>query len=89
MRLTNPSDQSYVRKLLPDTLGELVDKLPVLKAGESLMIGDAIVLPSIVHIGRCEPEPSSNDIPYLKLWKEPWKELNFDDIIKKWGKLID
>ncbi|WP_244131213.1 ATP-binding protein [Burkholderia seminalis] len=30
MRLTNPSDQSYVARLLPDTLGNLCDKLPTL-----------------------------------------------------------
>ena len=27
MRLTNPVDQAYVRKLLPDSLGSLIDKL--------------------------------------------------------------
>ena len=86
MRLTNPNDQSYVRKLLPDTLGDLVDKLPSLKAGECLLIGDAVVLPSVALIDRCEPAPSSNDIPYFKLWKEEWKELPFDKIIKEWKK---
>lgn len=39
MRLTNPSDQSYVARLLPDTLGNLCDKLPTLGAGEALLIG--------------------------------------------------
>ena len=86
MRLTNPIDQTYVRKLLPDTLGDLVDKLPSLKAGESLLIGDAIALPSIVHIGLCNPSPSSNDIPYFKLWKEEWKNIDFNKIVNKWKK---
>jgi len=86
MRLTNPNDQSYVRKLLPDTLGALVDKLPSLKAGECLLIGDAVVLPSVALVDRCEPAPSSNDIPYLKLWKEEWKDLPFDKIIEEWRK---
>lgn len=86
MRLTNPNDQSYVRKLLPDTLGALVDKLPSLKAGECLLIGDAVVLPSVALVARCEPAPSSNDIPYFKLWKEEWKDLPFDKIIKEWRK---
>lgn len=84
MRLTNPIDQTYVRKLLPDTLGDLVDKLPSLKAGESLLIGDATALPSIVHIGLCNPSPSSNDIPYFKLWKEEWKNIDFNKIVNKW-----
>lgn len=86
MRLTNPNDQSYVRKLLPDTLGALVEKLPSLKAGECLLIGDAVVLPSIALVDRCEPAPSSNDIPYFKLWKEEWKDLPFDKIIEEWRK---
>lgn len=86
MRLTNPNDQSYVRKLLPDTLGDLVDKLPSLKAGECLLIGDAVVLPSVALIDRCDPAPSSNDIPYYKLWKEEWKNLPFDKIIEEWRK---
>lgn len=86
MRLTNPNDQSYVRKLLPDTLGDLVDKMPSLKAGECLLIGDAVILPSIALISKCEPAPSSNDIPYYKLWKEEWKDLPFEKIIEEWRK---
>lgn len=86
MRLTNPNDQACVKKLLPDTLGDLINKLPSLKAGEGLLIGDAVVLPSVVKIGRCEPCPSSNDIPYWELWKERWKELPLDEIKKIWCK---
>ena len=45
MRLTNPNDQGYVKRLLPDTLGNLIEKLPSLSAGEALLIGEAIVMP--------------------------------------------
>lgn len=76
MRLTNPTDQNYVKRLLPDTFGGLIDKMPTLKAGESLLIGDSVVIPSIVQIDECEDKPSSNDIPYFELWKEKWKELD-------------
>lgn len=86
MRLTNPNDQNYVKKLLPDTLGSLANKMPSLKAGQCLLIGDAVVLPSVVQIERCNPEPSSNDIPYFKLWKEEWKNLNIDALNKEWIK---
>ena len=51
MRLTNPSDQNYVSRLLPDTLGNLCEKLPTLGAGEALLIGEAVVMPSLVKIG--------------------------------------
>jgi len=86
MRLTNPNDQNYVKKLLPDTLGNLIDTLPVLKAGEGILIGESIILPSIVQIDQCKCPPSSNDIPYWKLWKEEWKELNFEDLKTEWYK---
>ena len=86
MRLTNPNDQNYVKRLLPDTLGNLIDKMPTLKAGECILIGESVILPSIVQIDRCSPEPSSNDIPYWKLWKEEWKDLKIDEIKKEWYK---
>lgn len=86
MRLTNPSDQSYVSRLLPDTLGNLCDKLPTLGAGEALLIGEAVVMPSLVKVARCDPAPSSTDIPYFQLWKEEWKSLDFTGIKKTWLK---
>jgi len=86
MRLTNPNDQNYVKRLLPDTLGGLIDKMPTLKAGECLLIGESVILPSIVQIDKCNPEPSSNDIPYWDLWKEKWKNLNIDEIESEWYK---
>jgi DNA helicase HerA-like ATPase len=86
MRLTNPSDQSYVARLLPDTLGNLSDKLPTLGAGEALLIGESVVMPSLVKINRCAPEPSSSDIPYFELWKKEWKKPDFSTIKKTWLK---
>lgn len=85
MRLTNPNDQGYVKRLLPDTLGNLIEKLPSLSAGEALLIGEAIVMPSVVRIDECkDSKPSSNDIPYWHLWKEEWKPLDFEQLRKEW-----
>lgn len=86
MRLTNPVDQSYVKKLLPDSLGSLIDKMTSLKQGDALLVGESIVLPSIVTIDRCNPQPSSNDIPYWELWKKEWKEMDFEELKKEWHK---
>lgn len=84
MRLTNPIDQNYVKRLLPDTLGNLTDKLPSLQAGEGLLIGEAVVLPSIIQVDKCSLPPSSNDIPYWELWKEEWREADIDEIKTEW-----
>lgn len=86
MRLTNPNDQNYVKRLLPDTMGQLIDKMPTLKSGECLLIGDAVVIPSIVKVEECNPKPSSNDIPYLDLWKKEWIALDVQEIIDYWRK---
>ncbi len=86
MRLTNPDDQNYVKRLLPDTLGSITDILPSLQSGEALLIGEATVMPSIVKIDRCENEPSSNDIPYLEKWKNEWYDkVDFKSITSKWS----
>ncbi len=86
MRLTNPEDQNYVKRLLPDTLGNLTETLPTLQSGEALLIGESITLPSLVKIDRCDPEPKSSDIEYFEIWKEQWKNVDFNKILAEWKK---
>lgn len=86
MRLTNPDDQSYVRRLLPDTLGNITDGLPSLQAGEALLIGEATVMPCVVYVDPCDPEPSSSDIPYFHIWKDQWRDVSFEEITSEWKK---
>lgn len=87
LRLTNPNDQNYVKRLLPDTLGGLVDKMPSLRAGECILVGDSVVIPSIVQIDKCNPSPASNDIPYYQLWKEKWIDFDMDNLKELWTSL--
>ena len=84
MRLTNPEDQGYVKRLLPDALGNLTDTLPSLKAGEALLIGDSVIMPSLVSIDTCEQPPSSSDVPYFEIWKEEWRDVDFESVITSW-----
>jgi len=84
MRLTNPDDQAYIKRLLPDTLGNLTAGLPSLEAGEALLIGEASVMPSVVYVTPCNPEPSSSDIPYLEIWKKEWRKVDFTKLAQKW-----
>ena len=86
MRLTNPVDQGYVKKLLPDSLGSLIDKMTSFRQGEALLVGESIILPSIVQIDPCETAPSSNDIPYWELWKQAWKDIDIAEIKAEWHK---
>jgi len=84
MRLSNPEDQNYVKRLLPDNLGSLTESISTLQAGEALLMGDSVAIPSLIRVNRCNPEPSSNDIPYFDIWQEIWKDVNFTKISGAW-----
>lgn len=86
MRLTNPDDQNYVKRLLPDSLDGVTNSLPSLKTGEAIIIGDSVVLPSIVKIDQCEADscPSSMDINFLTEWKKDWLDITSEELEEIW-----
>lgn len=87
MRLTNPDDQNYVKRLLPDSMGNMTDTLPSLKTGEALLLGESIEMPCIIKIDECDTyKPSSNDIEYIEIWQEQWKDVDFAKIVEEWKK---
>jgi DNA helicase HerA-like ATPase len=86
MRLTNPEDQNYVKRLLPDSLGPLTESLPVLSSGEALLLGDAAVMPSKVVMEQARPAPSSSDVKYMAEWIKPWRDVEFVRVVEDWQK---
>ncbi|PYZ97008.1 Bipolar DNA helicase [Alteribacter lacisalsi] len=86
MRLTNPEDQNYIKKLLPDSLEALTASISTLQRGQAILTGEAIIMPSLVQIDPCIPAPSSSDIRYLEEWKKPWIDAQLPIITKKWNK---
>lgn len=86
MRLTNPTDQQYVKRLMPDSVSAITDTLPVLERQEALIIGDSIPIPTIVRIKELTDKPASNDIDFRTEWKKDWADIVFDDLIKKMTK---
>jgi hypothetical protein len=86
LRLTNPVDQNYVRRLVPDTFAGLVDVLPSLRQGESLVVGDAIPMPMRVQIDYPSPEPDSSDIRFFDKWKQSDTKTSIGDVVERWWK---
>ena len=81
MRLTNADDQNVIKKLLPDSLGNFGDLLPVLDVGEALVVGDASLLPSRILIKRPDPEPNSSTVKFWDEWsKEKTENLIVDAV---------
>ena len=69
-------------------MGNLIDKMPTLKAGEGLLIGDAVIIPSVVQVDMYNPKPASADVQFWQLWKKEWQELDFTKIKNSWGKRL-
>lgn len=86
MRLTNPTDQQYVKRLMPDSVSAITDTLPILEKQEALIIGDSIPIPTIVKIKELIDKPASNDIDFRTEWKKDWTSVSFNELIKKMKK---
>jgi len=86
LRLTNNSDQNYVKRLFPDNSSGITDILPNLAPGECIVVGDAVLLPAIVQMPLPIPEPHSSSVQFYKEWKDPWRDVAFTDVITRWRK---
>ncbi len=84
LRLTNPTDQNYVRKLVPDSFSGLFDLLPTLRPGEALIIGDSTPLPVRVLLDYPAPPPDSADIKFYDKWVASEKETVVSDVVERW-----
>ncbi len=68
MRLTNPDDQNVIKRLFPDSLGDFSEMLPILDIGESLIVGDASLLPSRVKVDPPSVKPNSATVDFWDEW---------------------
>lgn len=90
LRLTNTSDQSYIKSLLPNNTNSVADILPTLQPGQCLIVGDATPLPAVVQMEKPEPAPQSENVNVYDVWNEKWKSIDQDepvtiaDVLKRW-----
>lgn len=84
MRLTNPDDQNYVRRLVPDSLGGLMNILPALRTGEALILGEAVPMPTRMMVDLPEPKPLGGEVEFAKWWTEGPGKVDFEHIIRRW-----
>ena len=84
LRITNPDDQAYVGRLVPESEGDLVSMLAGLGRGEALILGEAVPLPTRVQFDKPSPAPNSDDVDFYAKWKDGLDDLNVDEIVKRW-----
>lgn len=86
LRLTNPNDQNFVKKLVPDAFAGMFDVLPAMRQGEALFVGDATALPSRVQLDFPQPPPNSSDIMFYDKWVAADRPTDVGDVVNRWWK---
>lgn len=76
LRLTNETDQSVIKRLMPDSLAGLTSILPLLDTGEALLLGDAVLLPSRIKLDAPKVAPDSAT---REFWRD-WGALKPDEV---------
>ncbi|MBK9385764.1 MAG: DUF853 family protein [Planctomycetes bacterium] len=84
LRVTNPDDQAYVRKLVPESEGDLVSILAGLGRGEALVLGEAVPLPTRVQFDRPDPQPNSDDVDFHAKWQGKDPAIDVAKIVQRW-----
>jgi DNA helicase HerA-like ATPase len=69
-RLVNDRDQDLVGRMIPDSLGDLVNELPSLPSRQAILLGWATPVPTLVEFAELPPEqrPSSSDPHFWATW---------------------
>ena len=69
-RIVSKIDQEYVKRLLPDSLGEIMDELPSLPSRYAFLLGYASSMPKLIKINELpeDERPSSADPKIWEYW---------------------
>lgn len=86
LRITNPDDQSYVKRLLPDSLASITTMFSSLRRGECILLGDSVIMPTRIKIDKPSPTPNSEDTSFYKKWNMPHQEIDIPLVLDAWRK---
>ncbi|WP_051196292.1 ATP-binding protein [Clostridium cadaveris] len=92
MRLTNPVDQSYIKKLLPEDVSSITDNLAGFDKREALVLGDAVKIPALIKVHELPKDslPKSNDINFIQEWRNDWYDMDeFDKVISQMMRVVE
>ncbi len=84
LRLLNPIDQSYIKRLVPETFSGLENTVSTLRQGEAIVLGDSTPMPMRVQIDLPNPEPDSSDISFFDKWRKKGAATEAGDVMERW-----
>ena len=86
MRLSNPSDRHRVQGTLPDGLAGLLEVLPILRTGETIVTGEAAKLPMRCRVTLPieKHRPRSEDPRVSDNWKLQRRVEGYERVVAAW-----
>ena len=84
LRITNPDDQEYVRKLVPDSARGILEALTSLAQGEAIATGEGVPMPVRFRVTMPDPPPNAQDIEYAAMWARGPEETDVEHIVDCW-----
>lgn len=89
LRVTNPNDQNFVQRVLPDHLSALSNMIPFFENGECLIAGECVKIPTKVIVDLPEPRPDSDDVLFSDKWKEKLEDYKVEETIHRWWDVVN
>lgn len=86
-RIVSDRDQEMVKKLVPDTMGSILNELSILPSRKAILLGWATPLPMLVEMNelREDQRPKSKDPDFWNVWiNEEKREIDWKPIVDEW-----
>ncbi|NQX88546.1 MAG: ATP-binding protein [Halioglobus sp.] len=84
LRISNPSDQDYVRSMVPEAAKGTFAALTSLGKGEVVALGEAVPMPVRFQMDMPDPPPNSTDIDYAGKWRDGDVPINVESVVQNW-----
>lgn len=89
-RIVSDRDQEMVKKLVPDTMGGILNELPVLPSRKAILLGWATPLPVLVEMNELpeKQRPKSKDPEFWNVWiNKEKRKIDWKSIANEWQQL--
>jgi len=86
-RIVSDSDQEKVKKLVPDTMGGILNELSVLPSRKAILLGWATPIPVLVEMNELpeDQRPKSKDPEFWDVWiNKEQRKIDWGNIAKEW-----
>lgn len=88
LRTTNPSDQDYVRAMVPDSARGVLSSITSLAPGEAIAMGEGVPVPVRFQVNRPSPPPNSTDVDFTRHWRHGGVDVNVRALVRRWHKQV-